>query len=215
MRNKWSDDERFVLWENFPVRTKTEIEEMFPNRTYYSIYKKAIKMGLKRIKKKETETRRDAQKCRVKRIYRTISQKGYVLVYKPDHHRADSKGFVFEHILIAEEKYGIKITPEQAVHHINEIKTDNRPENIMLFATQGEHTAFHNRQRKLSQDTKEKISRKIHDRYSDPKNHPSHRNLDIKKMMEEIESGMTVGSVCKKYGIVKSTYYRRIKKGDF
>lgn len=34
-------------------------------------------------------------------------------------------------------------------------------------------------------------------------------------MMKEIDGGMTVGEVCEKYGIVKSTYYRRIKKGDF
>lgn len=215
MGEKWSEIEVCVLIEKFPISTKTEIEDMFPNRTYYSIYKKANKLGLQRSKTKDTETRKEAQKTKVKRIYRTLSQKGYVLVYKPDHHRADSKGFVFEHILVAEEKYGILITPKQAVHHINCVKTDNRPENIMLFATQGEHTAFHNRQRNHANETKEKISRKAKERYSDPKNHPCHRELDIVKMMKEIEGGMTVGEVCEKYGIVKSTYYRRIKKGDF
>lgn len=128
MGEKWSEIEVCVLIEKFPISTKTEIEDMFPNRTYYSIYKKA---------------------------------------------------------------------------------------NNMLFATQGEHTAFHNRQRKHASETKEKISRKAKERYSDPKNHPCHRELNIIQMMKEIDGGMTVGEVCEKYGIVKSTYYRRIKKGDF
>lgn len=48
------------------------------------------------------------------------------------HHRADVSGYVPQHILVAEKKYGIKITEEFTVHHKNRIKHDNRPDNLEL-----------------------------------------------------------------------------------
>ena len=45
--------------------------------------------------------------------------KGYTTVYMPDHHRADKRGFVLEHILIFEKETGIKIPDGCCIHHIN------------------------------------------------------------------------------------------------
>lgn len=60
----------------------------------------------------------------------------YVLVKvghdKSAHHRADKNGWVAEHIIVAEKKYGIKITREFTVHHKNRNPSDNRPENLDL-----------------------------------------------------------------------------------
>jgi len=42
-----------------------------------------------------------------------------------------------------EKHIGRYLTPEEVVHHINEIKTDNRIENLMLFKNANEHTKFH------------------------------------------------------------------------
>lgn len=39
-----------------------------------------------------------------------------------------------------EEKIGRFLKLEEAVHHINHIRTDNRIENLQLFATHGQHT---------------------------------------------------------------------------
>ena len=57
---------------------------------------------------------------------------GYRLTKQPDHHRADKYGYVYEHILVAEQKYGIQITRDFTVHHRNAQRGDNRPENLEL-----------------------------------------------------------------------------------
>ena len=69
---------------------------------------------------------------------------GYEMVYLPTHHRADSTGCVYEHVLVAEKKLNRKLKDGECVHHVNEIRNDNRPENLMVFKTKSDHTAFHN-----------------------------------------------------------------------
>jgi len=62
---------------------------------------------------------------------RRKDKSGYIEVYMPAHHRNRRSGYVYEHILVAEEKYGEPITKEYHVHHLNGIKDDNRPENLV------------------------------------------------------------------------------------
>ena len=71
-----------------------------------------------------------------------LNHNGYIEVYKPNHHRSRGNGYVFEHILIAEKTFNRKLTSEEIVHHINEIKTDNSPSNLEIL-TRGEHTTRH------------------------------------------------------------------------
>lgn len=73
-----------------------------------------------------------------------INHNGYVEVRVPEHPRARGNGYVFEHILVAEEKLGRPLDPNEVVHHRNKIKTDNSPENIEVIM-RGEHSHLHAR----------------------------------------------------------------------
>ena len=61
-----------------------------------------------------------------------FDQNGYILIKATGHHRTDRFGWVYQHILIAEQKYGITITRDFTVHHKNANRGDNRPENLEL-----------------------------------------------------------------------------------
>ncbi len=80
--------------------------------------------------------------------YKHKNQQGYVLVKSLDHPTAHIKrGYVFEHILVAEKALG-KFLPEGAeIHHVNGIKDDNRPSNLVICPDHSYHILLHVRMR--------------------------------------------------------------------
>ena len=64
-----------------------------------------------------------------------------------------------EHLIVVEKFIGRKLKPEERVHHINENKSDNRIENLMIFSNDSEHIKFHNKIRQfgLTNNTKRQI----------------------------------------------------------
>lgn len=102
-----------------------------------------------------------------------LSNYGYILEYVPNHpfpHDKNVKGTrVLQHRLIIErnadkfdDKYFIIINNkkylklEYEVHHKNEIKTDNRLENLQIV-TASEHRKIHNNTKKIIRDEKGQI----------------------------------------------------------
>jgi len=74
---------------------------------------------------------------------RTISEHGYVKLKQRGHPNADPNGYVYEHRLVAERKFGRSLVPGEVVHHVNGDKRDNRPENISLFPSVADHLRHH------------------------------------------------------------------------
>jgi len=48
-----------------------------------------------------------------------------------------------EHRVVAEQMLGRPLKPGEVVHHIDEDKRNNNPENLMVFPSQKEHAAYH------------------------------------------------------------------------
>lgn len=71
-----------------------------------------------------------------------IKDKGYVMIYNPDHPQADCRGYVREHRLIMEKKVGHVIDKSILVHHEDKIKSNNDPDNLVMM-TKGEHVSLH------------------------------------------------------------------------
>lgn len=74
---------------------------------------------------------------------RKIDNDGYVYIYIPTHPFCNRKKQVFEHRLVMEKYLGRYLNRKEVVHHINDIKDDNRIENLQLFKDNEEHMNFH------------------------------------------------------------------------
>lgn len=62
--------------------------------------------------------------------------------------RGERKTFVYEHRLVALKKYG-SLSAADVVRHMNGVRTDNRPENLVRGTTQ-ENTMDHNTARLMA-----------------------------------------------------------------
>ena len=74
---------------------------------------------------------------------------GHILLKIPNHPSATKRGCILEHRYVWEKTYNKKIPRGYDIHHLNGIKTDNRPENLIAIK--------HNEHRNLSEPFKKRI----------------------------------------------------------
>ena len=68
---------------------------------------------------------------------------GYIYILKPNHPSINNQGYIPEHRFIMEKYLGRNLLSEERIHHLNGVVSDNRIENLQLFANQAKHSSIH------------------------------------------------------------------------
>jgi len=204
---KWSKRELEVLVAMYSDHTNEEIAEKLPGRTPEAVMRKAWRLGLRKgpvFYKKRGQAYADAV-----RLERLRTTKGYVLRYAPDHPYATKSGHVMEHRLVMEQVLGRYLRPTEVVHHINGIKDDNRPENLMVM-DHSEHSRLHNRGRVLPRESRLKLAEKAKRRLADPTKHPSYKHIPPERLMEVLLETKSPTQAARVLGVTRKTIYNKL-----
>lgn len=78
-----------------------------------------------------------------------VDMLGYVFLKIKNHPYANTEGYVKRSRLVMEQAIGRYLKPEEVVHHINEIRDDDRLENLMLCSSHSEHARIEHSKRKV------------------------------------------------------------------
>ena len=81
--------------------------------------------------------------CYGKKRKGVINRAGYTYLYLPSHPKCTKEGYIAEHRLVVEKKIGRFLRKKEVVHHLNEIKSENNIDNLMLFESTHKHLSFH------------------------------------------------------------------------
>ncbi len=81
-----------------------------------------------------------------------LSSEGYVKIRVEKGSTNDiGGGYAYEHILVAERMIGRLLEPDEIVHHRNEVRHDNRPENLKV-TTNSQHRIEHVKEQRRGTD---------------------------------------------------------------
>jgi hypothetical protein len=113
-------------------------------------------------------------------------------------------GWIAEHKLIAEWAANRKMLPNEEVHHINFVRYDNRPENLLIMDGK-EHRSYHSKflnEKKWSEDNKEWINkfRANHSKFMQDHNPATRKDITFELIL----------NLCDRYGFNLYDLQRRL-----
>jgi hypothetical protein len=94
-----------------------------------------------------------------------IDDKGYIRTLA-QRHPHNIKGYVYEHRLVMEKFLNRILHTEEVIHHINEVKLDNRIDNLFLTSV-AEHSRLHREGISISLDRRTKLRKNIRKKRKD------------------------------------------------
>ena len=99
------------------------------------------------------------------------NNKNRYLIYMPDHHRANSGGYVMRYYLIVEKATKKPFPINAVVHHVDENSGNDNSNNLVVCENEGYHKLLHQRKRALKACGNPNYRKCwICQRYDDPKN---------------------------------------------
>lgn len=80
---------------------------------------------------------------------RSAMANGYIMLYAPESANADKRGYVLEHVRLAELALGRPLPKGAEIHHFDENPANNAPGNLVLCENRKYHALLHKRKRAL------------------------------------------------------------------
>lgn len=142
-------------------------------------------------------------------IGRKINNQGYVLLKIPTHPYSMSNGYIFEHRVVFEIIIGKYLGNDVVIHHLNEVKNDNRFGNLSLME-RGEHTRKHHLGSKRSQEARNNNSIAQIKLNKTGTKHHGYKNVD-KEVENLYEKGVPVAQIAELTNITRRTVYNKIE----
>lgn len=132
---------------------------------------------------------------------RIHNQSGYV-------EEKTASGWRRQHILVVERRIGRRLLPGEMIHHVNEVKTDNRDENLVLMRV-GEHTTFHHTGAKRPPSTVAALNRTARARST------TRLSVSAAAEIRELANAMTQRQIAEAFGVSKTTINRVVNNATW